>query len=297
MIDEHARVRRGMRELADAVPVPEVGSAALRAAAGPRPRNRWLPVLAAAATAFAVVAVGQVPGLSRGTEAAPATKPDVAVLPEKLLGHSMMTGHVSADPPGPVVALYSSGSEHPPQVVGVDGRSYRDLDAVLDLASGARTAIPGQLGTVDAAFAPDGARLALQRDGELRIVRLDLRGLGFPDGLAIVDLVGGDTVTVDAPAGLRGLLGWRGNGLLVDNWDTIVRVPVAGGPSEVVSSLRIGNDDFVNLQLATALLPSLQVRAMDADRGRWPLSIQLLAVVGALLAGWLGTLLVRGLRR
>jgi WD40-like Beta Propeller Repeat len=216
------------------------------------------------------------------------------------------------------------------------------VPVLLDLTSGARTTIPGQRGTVDAAFAPDG-RLAVQLAGQLRIVRLDgtvdrtvpvparhrlagaaawspdgtrlalyrmgesgnpgtpapvygLRGAGFPDGLAIVDLAGGGTATTSAPDDLTTLLGWRGDRLLVHRADpanTIVAVPVAGGPTEPLSRLRPGNDHVHDVQLATGLLPRLEVSDAGVDRGPLPASLRVLAAVGVLAAGGLVLLVAR----
>jgi len=437
--EHHTRLRRGVRELADAVPVPDVGPAGLRAAAArrrarQRPERRWLPAVAAAASTLVALAVGLLPPmLDRGAE--PGADTDVAVLPKTFADHSNLTAHVSADPPGPAVAVYSYGQGDFPTrtaqvlVVGIDGRTYRQLDAaagpgtgyagsadsaatllspdgtkvavgdspdrvavvdlvtgetrrypvdgtarqflawspdsrrllylalprlpdgfeepregepvLLDLASGSRTAIPGQRGTVDAAFSPDGLRLAFQRYGELRIVRSDgtvertvpvpdrhrlagaaawspdgtrlalyrmgesgipgtpapvygLPGVGFPDGLAVLDLAGGGTRALDAPVNLRELLGWREDRMLVDYWDTIVQVPVAGGPAEPLSTLQPGDDHFiVDVQLATGLLPTVEVREADVDRGPWPVWLRLLVAAGALLTGWLALLLIR----
>jgi hypothetical protein len=217
---------------------------------------------------------------------------------------------------------------------------------VLDMGSGVRTAIPGQRGTVDAAIAPDGSRLALQGHGQLRIVRWDgtvertvpvpdrhrLAGAaawspdgsrlalyrmgesgvpgtpapvytlpkgGFPGGLSVVDLASGAMAEVDTPDRPRALLGWRGDRLLVDYWgETIVQTPVGGGPYEFLCTLQPGNDHLIlDLQLATALLPAVEVRDAGVDRGPWPAWLRLAVTAGALLAGGLVLLLIRAFRR
>ncbi|GIF77037.1 WD40 repeat domain-containing protein [Asanoa siamensis] len=440
--NEHdARLRRGVRDLANAVPVPEIGPAGLRAAAArrrvrPRARGRWLPALAAATTALAIVAVGLLPGMPTDLGATPLRDADVAVLPKTFAVNSYLTAHVSADPPGPVIGLYSYSQGVFPApgvlVVGVNGRSFRELDAasrpsrgypgshrsaltllspdgtkvavgdspssiavvdlvngkarryqvhgvarqflawspdsrrllylalprvpamfeepregepvVLDLGSGSSAVIPGQRGTVDAAYASDGSRLALQRQGELRIVRLDgavertlslpdrhrlagaaawspdgsrlalyrmgevtgqgtpdsvygLRGEGSPDGLAVLDLDSGDTFALGPLSDLRTLLGWRGDRLVVDRWETIAQLPVAGGPAEQLAMLEPGHGNFTDLQLATALLPTVEVRDAGRDQGPWPVWLMLVVASSGLVAAGLGILVTRALRR
>jgi dipeptidyl aminopeptidase/acylaminoacyl peptidase len=208
--------------------------------------------------------------------------------------------------------------------------------ALLDLASGRITPITGQRGTLDAAFAPDGRRLAVQTASELRIIGLDgvvqrvvpvptghrlagpaawspdgakiavyrvatgspgvARGLWSPDGLAVIELSSGTSRPLETD--LHSLLGWHGDGVVVHRRDEIARVPQGGGPDERLATLQPGNDHFIiQVQLATKLVPDLRIAEVGVDRGPWPTWLRLLAAAGALGAGITGFVIARVIRR
>src|SRR4051794_27935576 len=105
--DQARRLRQGVREIADAVPVPEIGPASLRAAAASRTRRPrrapalLLPALAAAATLLIVAVIAVLPGAFDRDDARPSADGNGAVLPATLAGESHPTAGVSAAPTGP----------------------------------------------------------------------------------------------------------------------------------------------------------------------------------------------------
>jgi hypothetical protein len=201
---------------------------------------------------------------------------------------------------------------------------------LLEPATGATTPVAGQRGVLDAAFSPDGATLAVQVGGELRLLtgagghtvvplpelhrlagpaawspdgaRLALyrvaasspgwaAGRWSPDGLAVLDLSTRAWAPLDTNA--NAVLGWQGTALLATNSHEIVSVPPTG-PARVVARLQPGNDHWIDpVQLATAHLADVQVRDTDADRGPWPWWLRVLSTAGLLLLAGVALLVAR----
>ncbi|GAA1642703.1 hypothetical protein GCM10009790_25290 [Georgenia ruanii] len=153
-----------------------------------------------------------------------------------------------------------------------------------------------------AAWSPDGTLLATRRQStecDDQINGWDevpwQRCLDQQDDTVFVDVAGGgDAVPPALPTGLvgsHGLLGWTDTDevIVLDNYPTpgdpeadtalywLTAVPLDGGEPRRLSAVPGGGNYGVgNFQLATALLPDLQVReAGEVDRGRWPAWLRL----------------------
>jgi WD40 repeat protein len=114
-----------------------------------------------------------------GTTGAPGEPGGRPVLPERFGGLSPGTAGHRESPPGPVIALYHEGRQEPDGrdnsqqlVVGVDGRSYRQLDWVSPGTERPRNAVQGVL------LSPDGSLVAVP-------------GSLAPEDFAIIDLTTG----------------------------------------------------------------------------------------------------------
>lgn len=174
-----AWLRRGVRELADAVPVPPIGPLDLRAEAARRraPRRRagrWLPALAAAGAVLAIVAVGVLPAALPDRGPGTGAAPEVAVLPRTFADHSYLTAHVSDAPLGPAIALYSYNQGDMPYqtpqvlVVGADGRRYREVDA----ATKPSRVYPDSWSSAATSLSPDGTKVAVCESASIVVVDL-----------------------------------------------------------------------------------------------------------------------------
>jgi hypothetical protein len=87
-------------------------------------------------------------------------------------------------------------------------------------------------------------------------------------------------------------------GVVLDRWESIAQVPVGGGPVEVLATLQPGDDHFIDdVQLATGLLDTAEVRDAGVDRGPWPTWLRLMTAAGVLAAAGLVLLAVRLFRR
>lgn len=221
--DQQERLRRAVRELADAVPVPPSGPAAILAAAAARARPRpsaaarWSPVFAAVLVLAAVAVTGLVPGLANrlGGPPRPGGQPTAgaSTLPAALAGHSARTAAVSTAPAGRAIALYRFDvgdwwwQDSQLVVVGADGRSYRQVD--LAAGRGARWRGQAAPEPVEALLSPDGTRVAIE-DGRGRTTDDDANPAA---DIAVVDLTTGRSRTYPVPANatLR-VLAWSPDG-------------------------------------------------------------------------------------
>ena len=212
---------------------------------------------------------------------------------------------------------------------------------LLDVATGQAEALPGASEVWTAAFAPNGAELAVQHSlaagGALKVLSLDggadrvldlprghlldgptawspdgallatsraPMGCGLepfeseaewlscrqeydtiPDEVFFVDATGQNGRVPDplgraVATGEDRILGWTATDRVLvlagtDNPDPywLTEVPLDGSPPRRLSAIPTADANYGvgRFQLATALLPGLQVRrAADADRGRWP---------------------------
>ena len=192
---------------------------------------------------------------------------------------------------------------------------------VLDLTTDETTTMPGS-GAVAAAFSPDGRRLAVERTSPPGVEVVDLatgrarsvfRGGSLPgpaawspdgrllaigtEGTTFVDVVSSGTEPWQVPHGLTshaGVVGWTADreAVLVDHGDDVSRVvaqPLDGGPGRELTRVEdTGSYGVGSLQLATALLPGVEVRpASEPDRGPLPLGLRGgLALVAGVVAAW-----------
>ena len=194
------RVTRGVRALADAVPVtppdPDELIRRAEAHAGPRPAltgwraRAWRPrgwnlrgwpgpLVTAAAVLVILAAATLGPGLLPAGPSGPGAggAPVISVPVAKL---SLLTAPVSAAPPGPASLAYIQGSGGPRRlhtsqtvVVGVDGRSYRRVDLAEQRG---RAAELGSWLDAPVLLSPDGTRLAVGSAAEAEtLLVLDLR--------------------------------------------------------------------------------------------------------------------------
>ncbi|HLV58547.1 MAG TPA: hypothetical protein VKY81_06720 [Natronosporangium sp.] len=166
------RVRAALRDLVDAVPVAPPPPAAVRSRAQRYERgsgadrarvrgagHRLAPVLAAAGLMLvvaAVAAVGLLPRWAISPEPSSLRGGGVAgpVLPDRFAGRTPGTASVEAAPPGPAIAVFdhaTAGTVDIPVVVGVDGRTYREVGDVSRLTNA---------GDDPVLLAPDGSALA-----------------------------------------------------------------------------------------------------------------------------------------
>ena len=165
-------------------------------------------------------------------------------------------------------------------VVPLDGGSGR----TLTLPAGHRLEGP-------AAWSPDGALLATSAADDIAFLDATGQGRTTPAPLA-------------RTAAARGLvLGWTAPDRVVtlaadpppatdvdpDRY-VLVDVPLDGSAPRPLTAVPTGGGNYgvARFQLATGLLPDLEVRtAGDVDRGRWPLGLRLTAALaaGALAAG------------
>jgi dipeptidyl aminopeptidase/acylaminoacyl peptidase len=159
--DQDRRVQAAVRDLADAVPVVPPSPTVLRARVPARPGGsglagaRWLtPALAAAAVLVLAAPAVVVGWFWQTAPPTPATAGERPVLPEDFAEPSWLTASVVDHPPGPASATFTTGDEL--VVVGVDGRTYRQLDltALYEVTDGRALRVR------DPVLSPDGSRLA-----------------------------------------------------------------------------------------------------------------------------------------
>jgi hypothetical protein len=158
-------------------------------------RRRRIGVVAVWTAVVLSLAVLVAPGVQSSAQpAAPSRKPG---LPDHFAGYSLLTSTVTKAPPGRVIALYGYGNGEAfnmfqPLVVGADGDTYRQVDALEERDS------PSAL------LAPDGTHVLL---GDNR---------GATGTLTLVDLTTGKrrSIPVGDPVGVR-LLAWSPDGRYV----------------------------------------------------------------------------------
>lgn len=198
---------------------------------------------------------------------------------------------------------------------------------VFDLEGGGRRSLDlpagHQLGGADA-WSPDGALLATSRVPfpcldlveEARWTACQEEWESIPDVIAFVAATGRPTEVPEplegAVAESRRVLGWAsprevlvlsartdGDGSDPDEF-WVNRVSLDDGAIERLSVVPTGGNYGVGrFQLATSLVPDLQVRsAGEPDRGRWPMPLRVaLALVAAAAAGLLAPTVARASRR
>lgn len=165
------RLRRAVREIGQAVPVPDRGPARLRAlAASRRPTRTWraasVPALAAVATVLAVAVVA-LPPIRSDSDHQPGDVRPAATLPRVFADHSYLTAQVGDSPAGPAVALYRYGIGdalwQTPQtiMVGRNGQSYREIGTAAERGRRYGGSLwPAQAETL---LSPNGTRVAVER--------------------------------------------------------------------------------------------------------------------------------------
>ena len=185
---------------------------------------------------------------------------------------------------------------------------------VLDLDSGDVEPVPGGEGAGMAAFSPDGRQLAVQQyEGSEGLAIVDLasstvRALPHagtlagpnawsPDGrllavaressIGFLDVAGSRPSTPFDLALRQAVVGWVGEREVVlldthdDNVTRLVARPLQGGESRELTRVEdTASFGVLNIQLASALLPDLEVReAGEPDRGPLPAPFRIAAAV------------------
>ncbi|WP_380169753.1 TolB family protein [Jannaschia sp. R86511] len=204
------------------------------------------------------------------------------------------------------------------------GRAASGEPGLLDLTTGQVRTLPGRGSAQVMAFAPDGSEVLVQRPGGgsqvVGTTTSRTRDLGTsrpaagpaawsPDGrrlvvtrtdggLDLLDVTGREPEvvrTVPADAGLQqDVLGWTAPDRLVlaatvtDEGEgdfRVVEVDLADGQQRRLTTVPTdGNFAVSRFQLATALLPELQVQpGGQVDRGPWPVWLQLCTALAVLL--------------
>lgn len=194
-----------------------------------------------------VVAAGLAVVLSASAGDASTARADGAAVPGLLAGYSLLTGDVSASPPGPAVALYQHGYgvellDFPQAVVlGAGGDAYRRVDAAEDRAGPETQGDPAPM-----LLSPDGTRVAV---GD--------HDTDDPD-VVVVDLLTGDTTTHPLPSGRSVLpVAWSRDG-------TTLAHLLSPAPTDPYTGERIaGQVGLLDLDDDTAVvLPDTDVTAV-----------------------------------
>lgn len=249
------RVRAALRDLVDAVPVVPPPPAAVRARAQGHQRGRrsdrapvrgigrrLVPVLAAVGVVVAVATVGLLPrwAATPGPSGPGGEAVTGPVIPDRFAGTTSRTASVEVAPPGAAVAVFFYGTARTvdtPVVVGVDGRTYRDVDdfsrltnaggdpvllapdgsalaggggSFLDLTTGELTVRPvlpgdtlndGWKPTLPLAWSPDGRWLAYGQVPVRDVPRTSLAADEDRTGVALLDLDTGEVTFVNTGRG------------------------------------------------------------------------------------------------
>jgi Tol biopolymer transport system component len=213
------------------------------------------------------------------------------------------------------------------------GRFIQQL-AILDIVNDTTRRFP-DIGPIwAAAFAPDSRHLAVQIGYEAWVITVDgerVRPLAVPVGMQVVSDTGwspdgtriavtvGDTMAFVDAAGAAGgprdripynqLLAWRDPTRILTVPDergdlTIAEVDLDSGTSTVVSTFSTARlcaygtsrCSAFRVQLATGLIASATMRSSDPDRGPWPPSLQVAAIVIVGVVGLLAWRVTRRLR-
>jgi hypothetical protein len=117
---------------------------------------------------------------------------------------------------------------------------------------------------------------------------------GPPRGLRLLDATTGEFSTALSELNLVGLLGWRGDEMLINGGDSVVAMPFGGTP-RLLARLRPGNDHHIaDLQLASGLTGQLQVvDDPGVDRGPWPVELRIAVVAAVALVAAAVTVVIR----